>query len=112
MKSVSSAEHPVGVQCMLVGLMDNEQMDGWEERRGGKREGGKEGRKTDEWMDRRKSGDALRCSRSALVSNMKLHLGQSPGSGRETRVSARGAGPGWGAAAPSTGRAGRWPRRK
>lgn len=38
--------------------------------------------------------------------------GQSPGGGRETRVSARGAGPGQGAAAPSTGRAGRWPRRK
>lgn len=88
-------------------------MNGWMGgKEGGKREGGKEGRKTDEWMDRRKSGDALRCSRSALVSNMKLHLGQSPGSGRETRVSARGAGPGQGAGAPSMGRVGRWPRRK
>ena len=87
-------------------------MDGWMGgKRQGKREGVKEWRKTDEWMDTRKCGDALRCSRSALVSNMKLHRRQSLGCGKETRVSARGAGPGQGAGAPSKGRAGRWPRR-
>lgn len=82
-------------------------MDGWMGgKKRGKRQGGKEGRKTDEWMDTRKCGDALRCSRSALVSNMKLRLRQSPGCGKETRMSARGAGPGQGAGAASKGRGG------
>lgn len=41
--------------------------------------------------------DALRSSRSALASNMRLRLGQSPGCGGETGMSTRGAGPGQGA---------------
>ena len=56
--------------------------------------------------------DALRSSRSALASNMRLRLEQSPGCGAETGVSARGAGPGQGAGTSREGRGRRWPRRR